>query len=553
LRRFIPLVVLAGIALVAVTSLSASTTQSNAFVFAGSSDPVVLDPALVSDGESLRVLDQMYESLVGFRPGTAKLQPELALSWRASGNGLNWTFNLRRGVRFHDDTPFNAEAVCFNYNRWYNFPGPLQNSSVSYYWNTVFGGFAKPASGSPGPSASLYRGCRVLSEYQVQLQLRRRSASFLNAIALPNFAIASPAALQQYKADAGTVDANGVFRPAGTFGTRNPVGTGPYQFSSWTVGNRLELTRFDGYWGRKARLERIIFRPIGNNAARLQALQTGEIQGYDNVEPADIATVQRNRSMKLLRRPPLSVGYVGINQAIKPLDNILVRRAVAYGLDRSRLVRAFYAGQGRVANQFLPPAIAGFASSGVVGYTYNPNRSKQLLQQAGLELPVPIEFWYPTDVSRQYMPDPKRNAEAFAAGLENAGFDVTLKASPWRPDYLAGVQDGKAPLYLLGWINDYPDPANFLNVHFGAFNPQFGFRNPALFSLLQRADATSNLQRRSALYQQAGRQVMQSLPMVPYVWAGSSLALRRNVNGYIPGPIGPVNEPFSRIFYGGGN
>jgi peptide/nickel transport system substrate-binding protein len=257
--------------------------------------------------------------------------------------------------------------------------------------------------------------------------------------------------------------------------------------------------------------------------------------------------VRGNSNLKLLTRPPFTVGYVGMNQTKKPLDNLLVRQAIAHGLDKTGVV-GFYAGQGRIATQFLPPALPGFSRTGVPQYPYDPERSKQLLRQAGLTLPVEIEFAYPTSVARAYMPDPKRNAEAFGASLEKAGFKVTFKSAPWSPDYRSAVQAGNYQLYLFGWIADFPDPANFLNVHFGSATDQFGFTNASLFTQLQRADAESNADRRIGLYQQAGNQVMRLLPMVPYVWASSgSLGFQKNVQGYKPGPIGPVNEPFSIV------
>jgi len=207
---------LAGIAalsvsVAAVASAATSSKQaSNALVFGAASDPVIIDGPLVSDGESLRVVDQIFQGLVGLKPGTTTVVPLLATGWHASTNGLHWTFNLRTGVKFSDGTPFNAKAVCFNFNRWYNFPGPLQNSAVTYYWNTVFGGFHHPAAGNPGPAKSLYRSCSALNNQTVQLNLTRRSSSFLGALALTNFGMASPAALVKYKADAGSVDSNGV-------------------------------------------------------------------------------------------------------------------------------------------------------------------------------------------------------------------------------------------------------------------------------------------------------------------------------------------------------
>jgi peptide/nickel transport system substrate-binding protein len=534
--------------LVATGSSSNKVRNGGTIVFGSASDPVVLDGSLVSDGESLRPINQMFEGLVGLRNGSTVIKPLLATKWKASKNGLSWTFTLRHGVRFQDGTKFNGAAVCYNFNRWYGFPNPLQNSGVSYYWNTVFGGFAHPAPGNPGPSKSLYKGCKAKGQYTAVIQLRRRSSSFIGALALTNFGIASPTALRKYKANAGTVDSSGVFHPTGSYATRHPTGTGPYKFSSWSVGNRLVLVRNKLYWGKRPHLDKVIFRPIADNAARLQALQTGEVQGYDLVDPSDVKTIKNSKSLKLLNRPAFNVGYVGMTQTIPPMNKLAVRQAVAYGLDRSLVVRAFYAGRGVVANQFLPNQVVGFARKGVPGYSYNPTKAKQLLQKAGLKLPVPLTFWYPTSVSRPYMPNPQANAQAFGASLEKAGFKITFKSEPWRPDYLGDVQTGHAALYLLGWTGDFGDPANFLNVHFGAFNPQFGFHNKALFNLLTRADSATNLAKRAALYRQASINVMKFLPMVPYVHSSPALAFKKNVNGYIPSPVSL--EPFSTVYLG---
>jgi peptide/nickel transport system substrate-binding protein len=544
---------LAGIAalsvsVAAVASAATSSKQaSNALVFGAASDPVIIDGPLVSDGESLRVVDQIFQGLVGLKPGTTTVVPLLATGWHASTNGLHWTFNLRTGVKFSDGTPFNAKAVCFNFNRWYNFPGPLQNSAVTYYWNTVFGGFHHPAAGNPGPAKSLYRSCSALNNQTVQLNLTRRSSSFLGALALTNFGMASPAALVKYKADAGSVDSNGVFHPTGTFGTQNPIGTGPYMLKTWQVGNKLEIDANPNYWGPKPKLQRIIFRPIADNAARLQALQSGEIQGYDLVDPQDIGTVQSNANLKILNRPAFNVGYVGMNQSIPPMNNLKVRQAVAYGLDRATVVSKFYAGRGQVATEFLPPSLNGYAGKGVPLYPFSPSKAKSLLQAAGLTLPVPLDFWYPTSVSRPYMPDPQRNAEAFAASLEQSGFKVTFHSAPWRPDYLAQVQSGKAQVYLLGWTGDFGDPANFDNVHFGAFNPQFGFHNTKLFNMLANADAETNIAKRNKDYQQAEIYIMKFLPVVPYVHSKPALAFQKNVKGYIPSPVSL--ESFATVYY----
>jgi peptide/nickel transport system substrate-binding protein len=552
IRFLIPLVVITAATLTLIGYSSAGgqrSTASNTIVFGTESDPILLDPALISDGPSLRATDQIFESLVGFKPGTTKIVPELATSWKSSANHRSWTFQLRKGVKFSDGTPFNAAAVCFNFNRWYNFPGPLQNAALTYYWQTVFGGFSHPTKGSPGPDKSLYKSCKTNGQFAATINLTRVSSSFIAGLVLPNFAFASPTALKKYKADAGTVDSNGVFHPTGSFATKNPVGSGPYMLKSWTVGSKLELVPNPTYWGQKAKLQRVIFRPIGDTAARLQALQSGELQGLDGVNPQDYSTVQNSSKLKLVKRPIFSVGYVGMNQSFPPLDNPLVRQAVAYGLDRASIV-PFYSGNGKLANQFLPPALFGFAKTGVPNYTYDPDKAKALLKQAGLATPVKLDFWYPTDVSRPYMPDPKRNAEAFGASLEKAGFSVTFHSAPWSPDYKSALQAGKYQIFLFGWIADYADPADFLNIHFGSKTPQFGFTNAKLFSDLAKADAEPDADARTALYQQASVEVMKYLPVVPYIWAGSGLGFTKAEKGFVASPIGPVGEPFSLVSFG---
>src|SRR5262245_7147142 len=371
-------------------------------VFGAEADPVVLDGALVSDGTSIRVLYQVYEGLTALKPGTSEVVPSLATSWETSKDGLTWTFHLREGVKFHDGTPFNADAVCFNFDRWYNFPAAFQNANVSYYWQYGFGGgFAKPAEGSPGPSDSLYKSCETVGDNTVKLHLNRPSSTVLSTLSLPALSIGSPTAMQKYGADEGSVDKDGLLRPTGTYGTKHPTGTGPFKFESWTRGDKLTLVRNDDYWGDEPKLSKVIFKPISDNAARLQALQTGEIQGYDLVEPQDVDTINSGGVLQLLERPPFNVGYIGFNQAKPPLDKLEVRQAIAHAINRQQVVDNFYGGRGEVATQFMPPEIFGYADD-VQKYDYDPSKSKQLLQKAGLQTPVKIDFWYPTDVSRDY-------------------------------------------------------------------------------------------------------------------------------------------------------
>ena len=516
-------------------------------VFAGAADPVVIDGALVSDGESIRTVTQIFETLIGLKPGSTDLVPALATKWEVSPDAKTYTFTLRDGVKFHDGTDFNADAVCFNFDRWYNFKGPLQSSSASYYWQSFFGGYAKNESEDLSPS--LYKSCEATDDKTAVLTLTKPSASLLGALTQQAFSIASPKALEEFKADAGTVDEETGFRPTGTFGTEHPIGTGPFKFESWKRGDKLVLARYDDYWGEKAKLDKVIIRPIADNAARLQALQNDEIQGYDLVEPQDVPTIEGDENLQILERPAFNVAYVTINQKQKPMDKLEVRQAVAYGLDREAVVNNFYGGRGVVAKEMMPPEVMGYADD-VTEYKYDPEKAKSLLQKAGLTLPVPIDFWYPTDVSRPYMPDPKRNFEAFAASLNKSGFKVTPHSAPWSPDYLGRVDEGTAGhLNLIGWTGDFADPDNFVGVFFQSYSPQFGFRNPELFNLLDQGEAEADEAKREEIYKQANRLIMDFLPAVPYAHSKPALGFRADVEGYVPSPT--TNESFATVSIGG--
>ena len=155
----------------------------------------MLDGALVSDGESLRVITQIFETLVALKPGTTEPEPGLAESWEANDDGTVWTFKIREGVKFHDGETLDAEAVCFNFDRWYNFKGALQNPSATYYWQVVFGGFATYDPDSGAPEESLYKSCEATDASTAVLTLTKPSATFIPALSQQAFSIASPKAL----------------------------------------------------------------------------------------------------------------------------------------------------------------------------------------------------------------------------------------------------------------------------------------------------------------------------------------------------------------------
>ena len=320
------------------------------------------------------------------------------------------------------------------------------------------------------------------------------------------------------------------------------------KFDSWTRNDKLTLVKNDDYWGDKSTIDTLILRPIADNAARLQALQTGEIQGYDLVEPQDIQTIEGDAELQIIDRPAFNVAYVGFNVAKKPTDDIKVREAIAYGLDRQSVVDNFYSGRAELAKEFMPPEVVGYADD-VPEYTYDPEKAKQILTDAGYTLPVPLEFWYPTDVSRPYMPDPKRNFEAFAASLNKSGFKVTPKSAPWNPDYLGRADEGNAGnLRMLGWTGDYGDADNFIGTFFQSPQKAWGTTTKpftAIEKLLNDAEIETEESKRETLYQEANRAIMTQLPGVPYAHSRPALAFDADVKGYVASPT--TNELFSTV------
>jgi peptide/nickel transport system substrate-binding protein len=528
---------IAAVLVLIAAGTAGGASKAGTLVFGNVGEPTYLDPALVSDGVSFMVTEQIFEGLVKLKPGTTKIVPSLATSWNLKG-GKVWTFNLRKGVKFHDGTPWNAAAACANFNRWYNWTGPFQDPSATFYYQATYGGFKKNEVANL--SAPLFKSCRTVGNYKIVVTLTKPSGVFFPSLVIQSFAMQSPTAMKKYGADEATL-AGGAFRATGSYAFQHPTGTGPFKFSSWTIGQKVELVRNPKYWGKKARLDKIIIRPIANNQARFDALKTGEINAFDLAPPQDLGGLTGDSRLKVIKRPAFNVAYVTIHQGPgSPMNDIKVRQAVAYGLNRAAVVKNFYYGTGQVAHEFQPPSLFGY-SKNVPKYAYNPTKAKALLNSSDCKVPCKIDFWYPTDVSRPYMPDPKRNFEGFAASLNDSGFNVVAHSAPWRPTYVPKVNEGSAgDLNLIGWTGDYGDPDNFLGTFFRNFNPQFGFTNPAITGILNKALNEPNFPKRVKLYQQANVLIMKYLPGIPYAHATPALGAEKRITKLIATPVGGV-------------
>ena len=519
-------------------------------VFGAAGDPKMFDPAFASDGETFRVARQMHEGLLGNELGGTDPVPELAEDWEVSEDGLEYTFALREGVTFHDGTDFNAEAVCFNFDRWYNFEGLAQSPSATPYYQDVFGGFA-----STPDTPSIYESCEASDENTAVIRLTRVTSKFPSALALPAFSIQSPTALEEYDADnvSGSEDA----LTYSEYALEHPTGTGPFKFQEWDRGNgEVTIVRNDDYWGEQAKLDEIIFRTISDGNTRRQELQAGSIDGYDFVAPADYDTLGEDGAQVLVR-DPFNILYLGFNAggvagtAANPaLQDPRVRQAIIHAIDRETIVNSLLPTGAEVATQFMPPTVDGYAQD-VPTYDYDVDRARQLLAEAGAT-GTTLKFFYPTDVSRPYMPDPGALFQVINQNLIDAGFTVEPTALPWNPDYLNAVQAGlQHDIHLLGWTGDYNDAYNFIGTFFGPkadglAKAEFGaFNAPEIFAALEEGDAEPDEANRTESYEEANRLIMEYLPGVPISHSPPALVVSERVQGLEPSPL--TAEVFSTV------
>ncbi len=510
---------------------SAGGGGGGTFVFAASSDPVMLDPAFASDGETFRVARQIFEGLVGTVPGTADPAPLLATEWTTSQDGLSTTFTLQEGVTFHDGTDFDAEAVCANFDRWHGWTGVNQSPNLSYYYGNLFKGFA--TSDDPSLQGGIYGGCTADEDLRATVTLTQPFAGFIQALSLPAFSMQSPTAMAEHDAD-GTEGSEDDPRFS-AYATEHPTGTGPFTFDAWERGQQVTLQRNEDYWGEPATIETAIIRTIDDGNARRQALEAGEIDGYDLVAPGDVEGLEE-AGFTIAQRDPFNILYLGINQAVPELADVRVRQAIAHAIDRDALITQSLPEGTTPATQFIPDLVVGY-NEGVTQYPYDPERARALLAEAGVP-DLAVTFNYPTGVSRPYMPSPEDTFLALQGQLQAVGITVTPQADAWSPDYLDRIQGTEDHgLHLLGWTGDYNDPDNFVGNFFGAPSPEFGFDDPQLFGALTAARGLPTAEEQEPAYQAIMQQISDLVPGVPLAHPVPSLAFAPTVQGYEPSPV----------------
>ena len=429
------------------------TSTGGTLIFGRGGDSITLDPAQVVDGESAKVCDMLYDTLVQYREATTDLEPGLAEDWTRSADGLTWTFHLRQNVQFHDGSPFNAEAVVFSLTR----PFALFRDFYEQFIDQI----------------------TALGPFTVQIQLKTPYAPFISTLAGTSFSIVSPAAAQSFGEDFGN----------------NPIGTGPFKFVQWDRNDKIVLAANEIHWAGKPALDRLIFRSIPDNAVRLVELQKGNLHVMEFPNPDEILLIQGDPQLELLMQPSLNVGYLAMNVEKAPFDNLKVRLAINHAINKTQIVEHLYQGLGILAKNPIPPSLWSYDDS-IEDYAYDPELAKQLLAEAGYPDGFETTLWA-LPVPRPYIPDGIALAEAIRSDLRNIGVEAKIVTYDWAT-YLAKTEIGEHDMAMLGWIADVADPDNFfyslLSIPAAekpAYNIAF-YRSTEMQDILERARTTAH-------------------------------------------------------------
>ncbi len=475
-----------------------STSEMSTLIFGRGGDSVTLDPSRMLDGESAKICDMVYDTLVQYRGVTTDIEPALAETWGSSADGLTWTLHLRQGVKFHDGTPLNANAVVFSLSR----PNALARSFYEEFIDRI----------------------TAVDDFTVQIDLKTPYAPFLSTMASSENAIVSPAAVAHF---------------GESFGN-NPVGTGPFKFVQWDRSNQIVLTANSTHWAGKPEIDRLIFRSIPDNSERYMELQEGNIHIMEFPNPDDLAMIRGDTRLELLMQPSLNVGYLAMNTEKPPFDNLKVRLAINHAINKTDIIERLYQGTGIPAKNPIPPTLWSYDDS-IEDYAYNPELAKQLLAEAGYPNGFETTLWA-LPIPRPYIPNGQALAEALQSDLRNIGIVANIVTYDWRT-YLNKTENGEHDMAMLGWSAG-GDPDSFLyyllsktTAQKPALNIAF-YKSDEMQDVLDRARMSTDRSERIELYQQAQAIFHRDVPWVPLAHAQRLLVIDRSVQNLKLAPVG---------------
>lgn len=459
---------------------------SSSLVVGLMAEPLSLDPHRATDLVSAAIVANVCEGLVRLRQDGSRPEAALATTW-ASVDNRTWTFSLRQGVRFHDGTPFDAEAVVRN----------LEN--------------ARQVRGFPG------RAERV-GPHVVEITLDKPNAALLATLSQPFYSLQSPRAIGR---------------------VTTPVGTGPFRFEEWRAGV-VRLSANPEYWGGAPRLAHVVFRRYAEEDALAEALAAGEVDVTSAIGQRRLDALRANAGLALDSQTGLNIALLSLNNERAPFADPRVRQAVARAVDRPALVARILGGHGEPARNPLPPSLRGYDA-----------RSKDLVRDLPAARRLLVEAGMPdgfettlmaVDSPRPYLPSPLRVAALVREALAEAGIRTRIVEAPSWSEYLRRGSEGQYDMALYGWQADSTDPNDFLSAllaseSVGATN-RSRYRSPTMDALLKRGRMSAGSEERRAIYQEAQRLFRREMPWVPLYHVSVFTAYNRSIQGLTPGPTG---------------
>ena len=479
--------------------IPADVDTEQIITYAQGADPRGLDPALIDDGESSKPICQMYEGLLKYGDNNTEVEPCLAESWEVSEDGLTYTFKLRQGVKFHDGTDFNAEAVKYNVDRQ-----TVNKTEDMLYADFVFGDVAE---------------CNVIDDYTVEIVLNKVSTPFLNNLAMSLGApMVSPTACEAN---------NNNLNEA-------PCGTGPYKFVRWDKNEAVVMERNEDYWGEKGVAKQIVFKTITDNSARVVALTNGEVDIIDGID-ANVVDQVTSAGALLNMAEGMNINYLAYNT--QRITDPEVRKALSQAVNVPELVASLYRGYASEATSILPTFMPGY-SADVKQVSYDPEAAAQTLADKGVTELHMLAYTNP----RPYNTATGQTlAEALQGYYEKVGVTCSIDSYDWTT-YKEKVGTGDYDVCLYGWIGDNGDPDNFMNL----LDSEDIEINVAQYSdeefntMLAEAASTPNGEERNAIYAQMEQKIADECVWLPISHQENLSAYLSNVHNYIAHPTGNV-------------